>query len=337
MNKYGRANSRRVCSWKSGFLLLLSNALLSGAPLAFFQVGSAPTTMSQDQSQQKIGLGAESETIIARGERERSPPKRSASVDPFFKGPNFLKVILDPRENNAIMGVPIPDRIPFMVGLEKDTGTRIQLSGKGDWYQDSGFFSKVLTISGEAAGVLEAFSRARSSDDRMMIMNFLVPRSAGGQLIGTGGSSVKEAEQQTGTTIRITEVPNRQEHTVSVKGMTRDIDAVVKWLLDQQDAYSEDVRRDMRDLLTLKYGPHNSESDAEIYIQLTEKNGRWLTGKGGANRMKLRNTFYVFLDFDRQADQTGLRIKGCLGDVEAAHRYILHNLSKAGKPDSRIT
>lgn len=306
MNKTGQAQARQSRFWIHCCFAVLFTLLSSCEPLAFSAKAGAATT---DASPGRI--------------------KRSAALDPFFRGPASLKVILDPRNDHAIMSVPIPGRISFINHLEKDTGARIQLSCRGDWYQDSGYFAKVLTISGEAASVLQAFSRVRPNDDREMIITFLVPTSAGGLLIGSAGNCISEAERQTGTTIRIIDVPNREENTVSVKGKTRDIDAVVRWLLDQQAAYNEVARRDTRSLLTLKYGPEKSDSSSEIFMKLSEKQARWLTGKGGSNIKKLQQMFYVYLDFEQRTDQSSmLRVKGCLGDVEAAHRFILHAISK---------
>lgn len=304
MIKFGQTKTRISRSLCLCFLVLVFTTLFSGKPLAFSAIGSASTDSSPEL-----------------------PKGRTDSHDPF-PGPNFLKVVLDPRQDNAIMDVPIKERQGFLKDLEMATGTQIFLCRKGQWYEDSsGYSAKVLTISGEAADVLEAFCRgARNDHDGMMYAKFLVPNLAIRQLIGTRGGCVQEAIRQTGAEIQIRqEFPDREESIVGVKGFARSIDGAVKWMLDQQDAYDEDTRRAMRRMVIEKYGPNKLEY-SEIFIKLSDNQAGALIGRGGDNMKKVESKFYVRMGVDREPDADDsnlLRIGGCLGDVQAVHSYIL--------------
>jgi len=302
MIKFGQTKTRTSRSLCLCFLVLVFTTLFSGKPLAFSAIGSASTDSSPER------------------------PKGRTDSDDLFKGPNFLKVLLDPRQDNAIMDVHKKDRHLFVKDLEVETGTQIFFCRKGQWYEDSsGYSAKVLTISGEAADVLGAFSRgARPSHDGEMFAKFLVPNLAIRQLLGTGGSCIQEAVRETGADIQIRqEFPDRSESIVYVKGRAHNIDAAVKWMLDQQDAFDDDKRRAMRSMIIEKYGPPKIEY-SEIFIKLSDNQAGALIGKGGENIQRISSKFYVKMGIDRESDDSNLlRIGGCLGDVQAVHSYIL--------------
>lgn len=305
MGKFTQAKTRQLHALCLCSLALIYTALSSGGPLAFSITGSAPTQSSAEYP---------------------------ASDDPLFKGPAFLKVLLHPQEDHAFMDNTLKDRIPLKRDLEQDTDTRIQMPLKGDWYPDpAGHFSKVLRISGEAAGVLEAFSRVRPNHDRDMVLRFLVPSSAVEVLKGKDACALKAAEQQTGTSISVRGDSRVPESMVMVKGKARDIDAVVKWMLVLQDAYDEDTRVAMRALLTKKYSPAQSDYDTEIFMKLPAERAGEFFGKGGARIRSTANKFYVRFETDKQEDGSFLlKIIGSLGDVQAAHRYIQLDSSMLG-------
>lgn len=318
MIKFGQTKTRTSRSLCLCFLVLVFTTLFSGKPRAFSAIVSASTDSSPER-----------------------PEGRTESVDPF-KGPNFLKVLLDPRQDAAINDLPIKERPHFMKDLEIETGTQIFFSRKGQWYEDSsGFSAKVLTIAGEAADVLGAFSRsALPSHDGNgeMYAKFLVPNLAIRQLIGTKGSVIQEAERQSGAGIQIRqEFPDRSEGIVSVKGRAHNIDGVVKWMLDQQDAYDEDTRRAMRNMITTKYGPGKLEY-TEIFIKMSDNQAASFIGKGGDNIKNVASKFYVKMGIDRESDDSNLlRIAGCLGDVQAVHSFILqHNNAMEKRWANRI-
>jgi len=197
----------------------------------------------------------------------------------------------------------------------KKTETKLHLSKFGDWYPFHDTPKKVLTVSGGTEGVLAVLGqlvpRGRKEQDRLF--TFVVPREACLELT--------ELRNATAAKVSVRHVPG-SDSKVKVLGSLPAVQDVAKALLAEQEHIPK-----VDGQMTYR-GPRNTDK-CSIIITLPKKQSRLLNGKQGRLLEKLSENFHVGLNFDEKfATPTGdrlLKIKGCLGDVHAAHRHIVRS------------
>jgi len=245
----------------------------------------------------------------------------------IHEAPNFLKLLLNAKQVR-----------PFVTGnmneLQEQHNAIIKLSKVGEYYPCHVQPRKVMLLAGEKANVLAVLEDVilEGSDEKIAV-DFLIPRSTGGQLIGNGGKNIKKIQEITSASIGIDSVGF--EEIVNVWGNPKSVKAVANWLLDEQALFVDD----MKEHLTINYlgcKTRGLDVPCSIYMQVPQAAAKQLVGKGGQNIQALHKEFQVFLDFDsksRDADGNSLlKIKGAAGNVHAAHAHILNRYINQRRP-----
>lgn len=290
----------------TGVTRFASVLLIATVVLCF--LGHCPSTFfSADSSQARYA---------PQGGLDPSPNSQAPTRDSLFKGPKFLKVLLDPY----VMHVPDLSNYQQIADLEQQTNTRIQISPKGDWYQHDGVMRKVMTMSGTAEDILAAFNMVKKAKtvDRF---TFLIPQASVGKLLGSNGDKIRDMQEKTSAWIRFSEVRKMVEAKVMVRGSPAAVDEVAGWLLREQ----QDLDKDWLASLPGRYTPERSDYNVEIFLKLTPNQARQVMGPRARTINRLEKEFFVQLQFDKETRDGMLSIRGCIGDVNAALRYLMES------------
>eukprot|EP00930_Biecheleria_cincta_P092645 TRINITY_DN8264_c0_g2_i1.p1 TRINITY_DN8264_c0_g2~~TRINITY_DN8264_c0_g2_i1.p1 ORF type:complete len:340 (-),score=48.64 TRINITY_DN8264_c0_g2_i1:120-1139(-) len=252
----------------------------------------------------------------APGGIDTSSNAQGSTRESIFKGPKFLKVLLDPY----VMHVPDLGNYEQIAFLEQQTNTRIQISPKGDWYQHDGVTRKVMTISGTADDILAAFSMLRKTKE-VDRYTFLIPQASVGKMLGSNGDKVRDMQSKTSALIGFFEVRKMVEAKVMVRGSPKAVDEVAGWLLQEQ----EDLDKDWLASISGRYTPERSDYDVEIFVKLTPDQSKQVMGPRASTIRSLEKQFFVQLQFDKERRDGTLSVSGCIGDVHAALRYLMES------------
>merc|ERR1719464_444120 len=212
--------------------------------------------------------------------------------------------------------------------IEERTGTQIKASPKGDYYPWGSAKDlvlkprKVLVIAGEEQAVLEAFTSVRetaATGDRLRIP-FIIPASAVGGMIGTGGEKVRQMEELMNATITVFKAPGSEVQVVTMWKGPEAYDKAAKWILEEQADYIDD----MRWTLATTYQDSARHRRTEIYVVLSDSRAAQLIGKGGSVVKRFQDTFFVRINIEKggRANENIVKISGLVGDVHAAHKEL---------------
>jgi len=148
---------------------------------------------------------------------------------------------------------------------------------------------------------------------------FLVPRAVAGLLIGSGGTNIKDARSETGATIWIEQTPG-SEDIVFIQGSSQTVTAAAKWLLDTLQG-----ERISQQLSTRYHTSGSSSHQTELDLHIPKDKVGLVIGKGGTSLKRYEQDCFCQLKMD--SEKCTLNVKGSLGDVQMAVRYIMQDLS----------
>jgi transcription antitermination factor NusA-like protein len=204
----------------------------------------------------------------------------------------------------------------------QEVSATIFVSKKGDYFPYVKSPMKALIINGTENAVMLAFQQLVPQTTEPVTMRVLVPESAVGGLIGTGGQKIAAAKAASCADISIRRTPSH-ESVVFINGTWDAVNAATRWLLTQQEEYADQ----MRTILSTNYGGAEKGADleAEIFLFATDSQTARIIGHGGRTVRRISELTRVKLDFDREsaAPKVIVKLTGCAGDVHQAHLYIL--------------
>lgn len=235
---------------------------------------------------------------------------RTASRDLFAQGPMELKVLYEPRY------MELDDS--FLKGLrtlEERTNTRVRLSRQNDWSPEHDDTIKFVSIAGSKSNVLEALSHFASNLAAHMPITFLVPPSFESALRASTVARISEVEEKTSARIFVRTLPYCGSK-VSIRGSHEALTAAAEWLLTSSGSAVQDASNE----LTSGQSPIES-FDTEIFFKLSEQQAKDMIGEEGDTIERISNEWMVGISVDRENRM--LKLSGRVGDVHAAHRYIM--------------
>lgn len=310
--------SRRRGSAQS-FVLVLAGAvhvaffgLFSSSPLTFFKVVDSPASTAEEND------GA----VTAQKDDASDATPEFRSDGKISKAASYLSFLMEPR----VMCFSQGSELSFAGAkdLARQTNTIIKYSGDGDWFPYDGRWKKIVTIAGESSHILKAFSKMLSPTwSENNFVSVLIPRSAVGNFIGDGGKKIGLVRKKTGANIIFADPVLSRYRKLRIQGSSAAVKAAVSWILDEQDdAYINESRA----MLGATHGA-GMDSPTEIFLALDEEQSRYLVGAGGATARSIHRDFKVALLKDRGTSMW--KLSGSLGDVHAAHHFIVTNLMSA--------
>jgi len=237
--------------------------------------------------------------------------------------PNYLSFFMQTRDMRFSQDYDSP--YAGSQDLAKETSTHIRFD-RGDWFTYDGKSKKIVTIAGESSHVTAAFAKmlqpTRSKD---AFVTVLVPEGAAGNFIGSGGSKISAMGDETGALIHVQEPTPSRWRKLKVKGTNAEVNAAVSRILGEQD---DDYIKETRSLLNSTHMSRMSGilEPTEIFFKLDDEQSRSVMGRGGKTARMILRDFHVNLKCD--FDSSTWKISGHLGDVYAAHHYIVEKIIK---------
>jgi len=269
-------------------------------------------------------------TKAAHATSTEASPATSAEAAPATESASSMAAEASSKQRTSRFGpaslkmlVSAAD-LPIFFSTQK-TAAKIFTSRRGDWFP---FFVtrkplKTAILTGEVdevcATVKKLSELLEEKNGNSEPHRFLVPRAAQGLLIGSGGTNIENARSETGATIWIENTPG-SEDIVFIQGTSQTVTAAAKWLLDTLQGEGI-VQR----LNTWYHTGGSSSHQTELDLHIPKDKVGFVIGKGGTSLVRYGQDCLCELKMD--SEKCTLKIKGSLGDVQMAVRYIMQDLS----------